>query len=752
MRIYDLTATGVPIDGAGGVQVSCRTDQVGAYWVLQWRALSSDLLQQKALETNDGYLVTMSLAHDELALVLREGLSVEDVTFEVRLFALYGASLETTDWVSVHTTLAESTSSGTPADYGVYSPPMTAEGDGFAEVLPSWMAMSGGLLSFSATAVNTSDGAILQCTTLPTGLAANALVYLKGEDPHKPYTVTAAPILPQRTVTISTDSIALETENLPYGVIVTTLCQDVSDPAVYYAITGLTVDGGTTTISLDHDISSTGTTWRFYPQTVLLSTTVPSEIADGNARIWCGSSVGRQVIEAIARPFAQYEQLVATHKYPWAVAQLNANIPWFGHIVVSPIDNTLPEDVIESVSESFLMPLTEARSLYDLLFLPQPTYYRIGQALLFHNYQLVQEDALPVSVAQDGTATVALSHPVLTSLPVYWYDDTYGWQTFNDAVVSGDGSTLRLAASPTGRTISLRYSCASGLDDAYASTFPTRINGAEYIPHVHQLWNAFDEMGLLLSVKRQWRDGSYESNADYRVRLLAASDVPYVPCKNTIEHWLALNFGSITRHVWDGQTDLVLPVGTEAVMVVGADEALPTTEVLLRDTSGPQRYYFRERPVDCAAAFTLQDTPTTYALMMQQDSTDTPASGDSGAVYIVLSDRDWALNADPVATYRYTQWAFDVTTRALSACATLRRGEYIVYARSGLTTTMFDNPDYRATLLDAEGMPNAAYRQHAADLLALSPMIVGTLQWGQSAWLSREEPTPYLTYLPTRWT
>lgn len=526
---------------------------------------------------------------------------------------------------------------------------------------------------------------------------------------------------------------------------------------------------------------------------------------------WVFSSVGRQLIEAVARHISELQDAFALAPTPYNPARLDAALAWYGHraewagAADAGAADALRAEQDFTVPDGTTRPtLARVFSATDLCLRPYPCYLLVDSTLLFHHLTMVEAPLTPT----DSGVTLALPARPVTDTSLYWFEASYGWQRIApDAYTLGeDGLTATLTTPLATSELRVRF-------DADIADLAVRLNGARQLAAQHLLWNAFDELGLLVGAMRL----PGESNIAYRVRLQAACDLPTGGTRDAVYGWLGIRLGLIERYEWDWprEATFAFPAVPTWYKVMDVPELVNGSFVPLRYGNDRRRCYL-PAPLEPGSPFALlvDGRQDTRQLCADVTETVTPVAADAlwtltfsrpvvpntdlwyaadGAVvlrqlgeyalsedrltvtvdlepigwatftspyvagtdtggYILLTPSEAARKVEVNATYRYRLWSYadGVLTRHLPLPDDGR--PVVLYALSGVQVTSLTDDTFRQDeLLDRYGLPNDVYRSYARALLTLAPITADRAVWGITPWFVRDDVHPQLARLPYGW-
>ena len=586
---------------------------------------------------------------------------------------------------------------------------------------------------------------------------------------------------------------------------------------VYYvmSVTPASDDSTAGTIVVDRAVLSIGSAaWSFQLPAVKLSETVAAPHTSGSGVMWLFDTLGRRIIEGSARSLQDVSDYIDATAAPYTLSLLDQSQAWFGHKV------ELPPITTSSSTQSWTLTrasgtigatsiyLYQAQTIYDFLNLVAPTYIIDADAnvVLFHNLQMVQE---VVSVTTDNTTytqyfnTASPIQTSVTSLAVspfipesdlYYFDFVYGWtllpiQSYT-AALSGSGVLITVYGTGLPSTLVIRYNAAYSNSEPYMPCVTVVANGAQLsLPRPHPLWNQFDDLGLMIGIRRlrlepattngsgitvpDYANASYESNIAYAKRLYAASMIPAYADRLDALSWMAIRLNLISNIKWNTTTGS-LAIPTSTIVFPGVSAA--TTAVNLTDLSqtvtlenyplsqdtywrpdvhGLQtyRYYFSYPPDNTPRIF-FDGTYVDRAVeteIMDVLASDGITNVPTAIYFITLTAAEAKSYTDVTATYRIKVWTESSGNIVLADQSFA--GVYDVFAVQGIDLTTFWDPAFRSTLVDMYGVPNSTYRTYALQLLSRSPILTNQAVWGRSPWFTSTAvaDVPQLTRLPSGW-
>lgn len=780
MRLVNPTITAVYTDGSTptgvGFLVSALTDIVGASFSIQYKVAGSFTVSTKTIAArNSTYSVEFELAYSEIVLIVPSGMSIEDVVFDVRLIMEYGGRTTITPWIQGRAVL----SPGTPDEQAttieaMLYPPCTSIGDITASMLPSWMSMarSPGIFVFTATASNepndpgNPDGpahGVLVSDQITDIVTIGGTVYYYKEGSTR-YTVAAAPAIAYITAASapSGNTITIGAENVAPGLVEGIICYEISSPDIIYTISDVTAG----VITVDRTVTTSLKEWCFETQSIALSDELPAELITGAEFIWCFDTVGRRLIEAIDYSLFEFERVAADRRYKFSPQEQSTTQTWFGHKCVFNLAD-IPEHLMISRDTTLLagstLGLLQVESPFELLYTPAPCYINVGSTLVFNHLSMIQEDITTVETIDDDgiTTEITLGYDPIPGTNFYVWDLVYGWTILDEEFYTIDGRDIVLEYGLEQTDIILRYEMTTSTSDPYAPFVEVNINNTALVPQPHQLWNTLDDIGLFIGTPRFWIDPTdeittrtYESNTEYKTRLLAAATIIPGPTKDVVRMWLGIRLGTVSMLEWDGNSTLTLPDNTTHVYVDQLEEnEIVTVELMRSSNDSERRYYFQEPPTGDVDIY-VDSVFTEYVIYTDDDGTERAAvPGEQAAYYYIKVDAaTWERKKKIVGAYQYTNYTVDLTAPSLVNATNLPCTSYTVFAIESITTNTFDDEDFRDTLIDDDtGLANSKYRDVARQLLDITKITSDRAVWGRSYWFSHDEARPELSRLPTQW-
>jgi hypothetical protein len=263
-------------------------------------------------------------------------------------------------------------------------------------------------------------------------------------------------------------------------------------------------------------------------------------------------------------------------------------------------------------------------------------------------------------------------------------------------------------------------------------------------PSRHDLWNRFDELGLVCGLTRR-RD---EDNKQFRKRIYARFISSQGVHRNSVAQHISQDLTLVSIIDWDGQTTLNLSAsGYNAVRYVDVQELPETdhlTEQLVRTSSDYQKYTGTKNNWRSGYLISVDGIPVSplrYPNMVVSGNTVHFGTNVSGVV---------------VATYGYNN--YELTRTSLHTITTVTpvsgnasSGQYRVILSRNVRLNTAADPEYiQESLLNADGTPNEFFLELHTRLLEGSPLHFGRARWLHNArWLERTEDKPLTEHLPS---
>ncbi len=271
------------------------------------------------------------------------------------------------------------------------------------------------------------------------------------------------------------------------------------------------------------------------------------------------------------------------------------------------------------------------------------------------------------------------------------------------------------------------------------------VSGQAYqVPEQVDLWNRFDELGLLYGFGYGRRRD--EDNRSYRQRLYSrclsrrGDDLPAVT--NHLGQDLVLSY----VQYWNGVQTLELAdldyQRISRVEVVGVPPLISQEEELV--------------PNGAAGKFTASKKDWTHSQLWVEGIPVTPISYPNLRVTDYTVDFGQTVSGSVRARYTYPTYQTATSsqgniTRVIPCSGNLASGDYrVVLTRDVRAWSPSDPEQQVAHLLNSDGTPNGLYRELGSLLLQDSPLYHSRARWARSAfWLSRADELPAVGYLPT---
>lgn len=313
--------------------------------------------------------------------------------------------------------------------------------------------------------------------------------------------------------------------------------------------------------------------------------------------------------------------------------------------------------------------------------------------------------------------------------------------------IDADRAVIQLS-SPFSGTIIFQYHSKTLLD----AITVTVSGGISTAPSQSDLWNRFDEMGLLAGIRRKFG----EDNLSLRRRLYSRLISDIGTNARPIAQHIAQDLTLTDVLPWNGLTTLDLSTsgyyGVRRIDVIGVTEIGTQAERLVPDagwsTSGAFIFYGSKTDWLPGASVLVDGTVIT-ALSYP----NTAVSGNSVTFFQSVGPISGMVHA----TYRYRNYTSDLSTlgfitRVVPVSGNMVSGDYRVILTRNVRVFSPSDPSYqRDFLLNANGTPNG-------DFLSLRDKVIeGTLthfgrsRWGTAYWFPETEFLPPIEHLPVPW-
>ena len=776
------------------------------------------------------------------------------IEYRVQIIAMAssGGAVASTNWLYCYPTTEIAVQPEATQTVVTVVPKNTVLGDQLAGQFPPWMTLAQTPGTVRVAATNLANSAQLLFTEQVTGLTPGMIATCESDATGTLYHISDAPTILSVMTTAITNRTLTVTPAQQLATVPLLANAWMSDhPSDTYLVVALTPATAQVTLDRIPTNCNAGVTWCFETMGVTLD--YPITNANTQVAWWQFDTVGRRLLEAIARPIQQWEDMQGQRQCMFSPRRLDQTMAWFGHMaqipatansalastaqpITTPLSVARTSAVLAAVNAdtaAIALPMLATDNLYDFLTVPAPTYYLDGTTLLLHNLTMVEEVISADTGTDPNSITYVLSYPVqlaqesqaptcYAEQALYVLDPIYGWRALSSTEYSLTPdyvhNTTIVTHNVTADTLPyhIRYHATPFWDEPYASVVNLAINGVllPAPPRPHLLWNQFDELSILLGVRRQhlepsqtgtipvWAlstttsyqagavvshngilyqaqclhtpsavtepgvrasDGTqgwtlywtqlpldFESNTRFRNRLVAATMLDPTPTVQNAIGWLATQLDHVTWLSWDMQEPLVLPAQTTLVLV----PALPQTHYRVHVPM------LQDNDATLMRWYLPHATDAPVTLYFDGVAVDRPLTTDPtnpmGGVFVTMTPAEWAAGVQVTASYSLALWR-TTTANGYLTTVTVGDSELVqsvdVFAFQDIAMTTFADPTFRALLLDPYGIANQTYRNYAASLLDYAHLITDRALWGQTPWFTHADvqDTPQLTRLPYGW-
>lgn len=421
-----------------------------------------------------------------------------------------------------------------------------------------------------------------------------------------------------------------------------------------------------------------------------------------------------------------------------ALLELPVSLPRQAWLLQTAFTATQPVTVTLAAS-GVTRTVTRVASAYDFLTAREPVCLLDpdGQ-LLLRNLALREVEVTPVSglyyLPDEGLGIVGDAEVVV-------FSGATGYVLAAGSVgIDPDRAVVQLPASLSG-TLTFQYQSRT-----VASALQLSVSGQPYqVPDAVDLWNRFDELGLLAGYHSPGRRTG-EDNRRFRDRIYSRFLSRRGDDAGAVLDHLGQEFSLTRTLAWNGRTPLTF-----------ADYALyGVTRVEVRELPRWGRQFEQLLPTGTSGEFSASKTdwvagwqlwveglpagPESYPDLTQDGAYLDFGTGVSGTVTAHFRFPHYELEAD-------AQGYWTTLTPVLTNLAS---GSYQVLVTRRIQTHVLDDPEYQAAaLLEPSGVANGFYRDLRTTLLQDSPLYYSRARWvTQAQWLSRQEELPQLGYLP----
>lgn len=662
---------------------------------------------------------------------------------------------------------------GTPVDRTLI-PFSSLHGDNISRQFPSWMSLSTtpGTLLYECT--NTAGSNKLYFDAIPA--VATGMIAFKYDDLSELYKVVESPAaIAIISVSNAYNVLTVDNADVPNVAHITTLskCWMIDRPTQIYFV--VSIDDNEITIDRDPE-DCTDVTWIFEQKAVILDRVVEEHNTEVK---WGFSTVARNIIDRSMSKLDDLTTYANDTRNMYSPNDLNDALPWLGNICRLPAqDINVEKEIIinrfSTVSEitSSVIPMLKVNTVFDLLYTPAPTYMITNDVVLFHQLSMIEEE-ISVTPVDGEVLEITLSYPIVlnttaringatySELPIYIYDYVYGWEKLSNGSyyiipdTENSKTTLVLYNSAVTDPVKVRYCVAKSWEDPYGirtgQLVNVAVNGVKLAspPSQKTLWNQFDELGLLIGLRRN----GFENNQLFKTRLIAAANIDPTPVKRNVLGLLGTILGKIDYTIWDTAQTLTLPASTTNVIVKEMDEVkYLTDQPMLHDQKSTTRRLYLQHIPEGDVTIYVNGNATDKQLTVDTLNTDSTK-------YLTLSATEWNSTMEITANYAIRMYTLTyddngyIDTIVPTAYAEKESFIANVFSTQGIDTVTFQNEAFRKTLVDGYGIANSQYRKMADSLVQESKLITDNAQWGTTSWFYRRNAidNPQFTMLPQKW-
>lgn len=400
------------------------------------------------------------------------------------------------------------------------------------------------------------------------------------------------------------------------------------------------------------------------------------------------------------------------------------------------------ESVTISVSASGLTrPVRRATSTYDFLTADDMVFALGERQLLFRNLAERLVRVSPQAVSGSPLASQyrmpAEAEGIVADTDVLF---EHGGREYRIRAgsrgVDYDRAIVQLPDSFTGE-ITFRYQSRT-----LKPLVTVSVSGGSFLaPFRVDLWNRFDEWGLLAGLRRR----PDEENTAFRERIYSRLlTSPGTDAASTAQQF-AQEIQLTEVIGWNGRTTLNLAAsgifGVRRVDIPGVPEIGVTVEELVRD--GFQRYSASKTEWLPGSLIVVDGIPalsSRFPNLFVSGNVVHFGQGVSGTVY---------------ATFRYRNYRLSTSSQGFVTAVTpvsgnLASGEYrVILTKNVRVFTAADDAFKEAHLLNADGTSNTFFHELREQLMAGSNLHVGRARWGKDAhWLDETDTEVPVERLP----
>lgn len=383
--------------------------------------------------------------------------------------------------------------------------------------------------------------------------------------------------------------------------------------------------------------------------------------------------------------------------------------------------------------------IRRAGSEYDFFTADDPVYLlgNSGQ-LLFRNLALREVTAGAVAASGAGAAQYQMPAEgngivpdarVLFTQGSDWYRIRGG-----STAIDPDRALVQLSPALSG-SHTFRYQ-----SESYLPLVQVAVSGQPWsTPGSLDLWNRFDEIGLLAGLSR--RPG--EDNLAFRRRLESRLLIPPGNRAEDVQQAIAADLALTEVIGWDGLARLDLAAsgftGVRGVLVPGLPALGSWQGELFPD--GDRQFWAAKRDWLPGWQVTVDGRPVTHVSY--------PTLTQSG----FLLDFGQSVSGRVEAQLQFRPYLTETTdgfvTGLVPCSGNMVSGAYQVLLAQNVRLFVPTDPAYQAaTLLNADGTPNQFFLALKERLLAGSPLHLTRARWGSAFWFDADTPAPPLSHLP----
>lgn len=366
-----------------------------------------------------------------------------------------------------------------------------------------------------------------------------------------------------------------------------------------------------------------------------------------------------------------------------------------------------------------------------LLLASDPVYARSSDGrLYFRNIAQVTE------VLDSSDGVYILSQKMVPD-EILWAEVNSSWNNLSvlDSVVNPETGKIVIS---TGGLMTVKYTATQKVTELAAG--PSVILGTNPAIELtcHDMWNAYDEAGILSGVGRI----TGEPNVSMAERIRCAYSLLQDSGAGSAGAGIGQDIGAIGLTGWDGSTTLNLSdFGRVTYAVVLDLQRVKTVsnETLLAD---PDKRTFASSSAEWSG-WEIFVNNTRVSSLSYPNMSVTGGIVDFGESVSGVVTASYSLEM-----YR-TSISLDDGTAVLQKTANTPPGSYTVLYLKDVETYTTADQAFLQKLLTSDGLPTDLYLAVSKAASTTCPVLVGSTSWGSQAhWFDDTESAPELTHLP----